>query len=116
MTDQTSLRCSECGQWLVETPSGFLSCPDMHGKLIERLHGSHYYIRLRAAKREEWLHLLLSAKRDAYAGRKYAFKIEGRCERFTFDPDRSRARILEAGEVALLRGEARRFVAIKEDQ
>jgi hypothetical protein len=29
-----ALRCTECGQQLVPTPSGYLACPQGHGKLI----------------------------------------------------------------------------------
>lgn len=26
--------CAECGKLMIATPSGFVSCPDAHGKLI----------------------------------------------------------------------------------
>ena len=29
-----ALRCQECGKQLVKTASGFLACPNGHGKLI----------------------------------------------------------------------------------
>jgi hypothetical protein len=29
------LRCEECGEYLIRTESGYLSCPMGHGKLVE---------------------------------------------------------------------------------
>jgi hypothetical protein len=30
---ESSLHCEECGEYLVETPGGYLCCPRGHGKL-----------------------------------------------------------------------------------
>ena len=30
----SALRCCECGEYLVRTDSGYLACPEGHGKLL----------------------------------------------------------------------------------
>lgn len=51
--------CPDCGELRIKTPSGYLVCPNGHGKLIDR---QFSYSQLKTAARYRWAATLPEAK------------------------------------------------------